>query len=305
MEFLDCVDFENHDGVKLSMLNDVVRNQFYDKILQEVQNQHCVDIGFGTGLLSMLALKHGAQSIIAYESDHNRYLLGCRAIKTLGLQNKITLLNQKYTHDCDHTATVIFTETVDENLWGEGIYNSFPRQPGIKFLPGKYFFELHAVSISTAFALNLFASFYKDLHFSPGIDIDTKFVSYINWLLAKKYRKTLDNQNEMPTGVMNISPVLSYTPWITTESCVGQYTIDANAPFDNILHKEFTVQLDNQPMLVVPRVGMQHNGHRLYLDMGHWRWPQNPVIVNCPDSQLVVKHDLTTGKISYNIKEKQ
>jgi predicted RNA methylase len=60
MDFLDRVDFENHDGVYLSMLNDVARNHFYDQILTEVRNQHCVEIGFGTGLLSMLALKHGA-----------------------------------------------------------------------------------------------------------------------------------------------------------------------------------------------------------------------------------------------------
>jgi hypothetical protein len=38
MDFLDCVDFENHDGVYLSMLNDVARNHFYDQILTENKN---------------------------------------------------------------------------------------------------------------------------------------------------------------------------------------------------------------------------------------------------------------------------
>jgi predicted RNA methylase len=96
MDFLDRVDFENHDGVYLSMLNDVARNQFYDQILTEVYDQHCVEIGFGTGLLSMLALKHGARSIVAYESDPDRYRLGCEVIKLLGLQDRITLINQRY-----------------------------------------------------------------------------------------------------------------------------------------------------------------------------------------------------------------
>jgi predicted RNA methylase len=57
MDFLDRVDFENHDGVYLSMLNDVARNQFYDQVLTQVRDHDCVEIGFGTGLLSMLALK--------------------------------------------------------------------------------------------------------------------------------------------------------------------------------------------------------------------------------------------------------
>ena len=42
-----------------------------------------LEIGFGTGFLSMLALKHGARSIVAYESDINRYQLGCEVIKIL------------------------------------------------------------------------------------------------------------------------------------------------------------------------------------------------------------------------------
>ena len=46
MDFLDRVDFENHDGVYLSMLNDVSRNQFYDQILTEVQNKDCVEIRY-------------------------------------------------------------------------------------------------------------------------------------------------------------------------------------------------------------------------------------------------------------------
>ena len=121
MDFLDCVDFENHNGVYLPMINDVARNQFYDSILHEVQDQDCIEIGFGTGFLSMLALKHGARSIVAYESDPERYQLGCEVIKILKLQDRITLLNQRYTHDCNHNATVIFTETVDDNIWGEGI----------------------------------------------------------------------------------------------------------------------------------------------------------------------------------------
>jgi len=302
MDFLNRVDFENHNGVYLPMINDVARNQFYDSILHEVQDQDCIEIGFGTGFLSMLALKHGARSIVAYESDPERYQLGCEVIKILKLQDRITLLNQRYTHDCNHNATVIFTETVDDNIWGEGIYNSFPKHPGKKFLPGQYFLKLHAVPISTAFAMSLM-QLHKKNYFAPGVDVDTKFVSYINLLLAKKYNNPVNAQLELPTGVINLSPEKSYAHWICDDTCVAQYVIDANAPFEDELTKEFSIDITNQPVLIVPRVGMRHNEHEIYLDVGHWTLPVYPVVANCPNSKLLVVHDLHTGKITYHLKE--
>jgi len=302
MNFLNCIDFQNHNGVYLPMINDVLRNQFYDQILTEVQDQDCIEIGFGTGFLSMLALKHGARSIVAYESDINRYQLGCEVIKILKLQDRITLINQRYTHDCEHPATVVFTETVDENLWGEGLYNSFPRLPGKKFLPGQYFLKLYAIPISTSVALSMTHT-HKENYFLPGVDVDSKFVSFINLLLTKKYNKSVEAGAKLPTGIINIPPQLTYTHWITDNACVGQYTIDANTPIENIQTKEFCVDIKDQPMLIVPRVGMQHNEHQLYLDVGHWKLPHYPVVINYPNSKLTFIHDLHTGKISYKIEE--
>lgn len=299
MNFLSNVDFEHHNGVFLPMLNDVARNQFYDRILPEVRDQDCVEIGFGTGFLSMLALKHGARSIVAYESDPVRYQLGCEVIKILKLQDRITLLNQRYTHDCKNNATVVFTETVDENLWGEGLYNSFPRQPGLRFLPGQYFVKLHVVTVSTAFAVNLTQCHEKN-HFAPGVDVDPKFVSYINLLLAKKYSKPVNVQTGVPKGVINLSPQWSYANWIADDTCLAQYTIDANAPFEDLLIKQFCIDTKDQPVLIVPRMGMRHNEHEIYLDTGHWKLPLYPVLVNCPNSKLTFTHDLHTGKITYD-----
>jgi predicted RNA methylase len=112
MDFLKRIDWNNHDGVNLGMINDFVRNQFYDRVISRyVQDQDCTDIGFGTGLLSMLALKHGARHIRAFESDTDRYQLGCEIIKQLGLHNRIELLNEQYDHYYQPTP-ITFTETV-------------------------------------------------------------------------------------------------------------------------------------------------------------------------------------------------
>ena len=111
MDFLNKIDWQNHDGVNFPMLNDFMRNQFYDRILSRyVQNQSCTDIGFGTGLLTMLALKHGAKHVRAFESDWNRYQLGCEIIRRLGLQSQIELINEKYHHDCTPTPITFMIE---------------------------------------------------------------------------------------------------------------------------------------------------------------------------------------------------
>jgi len=303
MEFLDRVDFENHNGVYLSMLNDVARNQFYDQVLTQVRDHDCVEIGFGTGLLSMLALKHGARSIVAYESDPDRYRLGCEVIRVLSLQDRITLINQRYDHTCKHDQTVVFTETVDDNIWGEGLYDSLPRQPGQQFLPGQYFFEIHAVPISADIANSLIQA-HEEHHFSPGVDIDSRFVSYVNLLLSKKYNKSIKPKASLPDGVTELAPMPTYIDWVTNNTYAGRYVVDANGAFVDNPVKELQVETFNQPVLIVPRAGMQHSSDRLYLDTGHWKPSANPAVINSPNSRVLVEHDLRTGKISYKIKEK-
>jgi hypothetical protein len=80
--------------------------------------------------------------------------------------------------------------------------------------------------------------------------------------------------------------------------------VDANGAFVDNPVKELQVETFNQPVLIVPRAGMQHGSDRLYLDTGHWKLPANPAVINAPNSRVIVEHDLRTGKISYNIKEK-
>lgn len=302
MDFLDRVDFENHDGVYLSMLNDVARNQFYDHVLTEVRDQHCVEIGFGTGLLSMLALKHGARSIVAYESDSDRYRLGREVIKVLKLQDRITLINQRYDHTCEHDQTVVFTETVDNNIWGEGLYNSLPRQTGKRFLPGQYFLEIYAIPVSTDIASSLIQA-HEQHQFSPGVDVDPRFVSYVNLLLSRRYKKPIKSKVGLPEGVTELTTMPTYIDWATNNTYAGRYVVDANAPFVDESGRQLRFDTTKQPVLIVPRAGMQHGSKRLYLDSGHWKPSANPAVINSPNSKVTVEHDFCTGKITYKIEE--
>jgi hypothetical protein len=324
MDFLQHIDFKNHDGVNLSMINDFMRNQFYDRVLENrVQGRRCIDIGFGTGLLSVLAIKHGAANIVAYESDVDRYELGCQMIDLLGLHDCITLLNQRYDHTMGlRNIDVVFTETVNGNLWWEGLYNSIPRTPGYQFLPGQYFLEIHAVGIPDAFAHGLIEYSEDSYKFAPGINIDEKFVSAVNLMITKKYHLPVRPKNKtvLKPGIVNFerqqSTVWGWIPYqraIAQGQCVANYVLDIenntvnNCPIDFDqktikLHID-TTQYQDQTVLVVPRAGMQHNNNKMYLDTGHWGPAEDPIILHKPNGNLVITHDLTNGKISYKLEE--
>jgi predicted RNA methylase len=106
------IDWQNDDGVNLPMICDFMRNQFYEDIIaNNVQGKTVLDVGFGTGLLSIIALKHGAKQVIAYERNKARYELGLDIIERCNLQDKIKLLNKKFRAPCisDHSIDVIVT----------------------------------------------------------------------------------------------------------------------------------------------------------------------------------------------------
>lgn len=304
-ELLSRIDWMNHDGVNLAMINDFVRNQFYDRILSEsVSGRDCVDIGFGTGLLSIMALKHGARHVVAFESDHNRFELGQEIINRLGLKNQIELIHARY----DHTRSlpgVIFTETVNGNLWNEGLWNSLPREPNPDFLPGCYFLEIWAVTVPQRFAQGLCRPASGRQEFNPAVDVPQPFVELINQLRGVEVTHDAD----LPQGLVTFERQ-QVTDWewvpymraIHAGSVVGKYTVSEWQP--NTEWFEICVDTrgwSGSTVLVVPRMGMAHGSHRIYLDTGHWGPGENPVLLVKPRHQLQVRHNVKSGVIEYEL----
>ena len=130
------------------MINDVSRNQFYDRMFQNTVNgKHCVDFGFGNGLLSILALKHGATHVSAFEMNPDRYELGKYIIKQLSLENQITLFNQKFDNQMIETKfDLLVHEVIGKDLWDENLYCSFNKK--IPMYPNIYTTDIYAVEIS-------------------------------------------------------------------------------------------------------------------------------------------------------------
>ena len=322
MSLIDQIDFANHDGVNRAMINDFMRNQFYDNIfVDRVQGQHCIDIGFGTGLLSMLAIKHGAESIVAYESDSARYELGQTIIKRLGLEQKIQLIHSRFDHtmlDQYPTVTVVFSETVNGNLWQEGLFNSLPRKRKINFLPGKYFLEIYACVVPDSFAQGLITP-HINTGFNPGVDIDLNFVDVVNKIGFPGNTIT----NTAPQAELNMLDPGVDTEWgwipylrlcVNNGQLVAGYYLDANdvsikfvdditVPVDfdqhNIQLVVNTTLWRNNSVILVPRVGMSHGDHCLMLDTGHWGPTLDPVILYRPTSDVKIDHSFYSGLITY------
>jgi len=309
MSFLSRIDWFNHDGVNLGMINDFMRNQFYDRILSRyVANQRCTDIGFGTGLLSMLALKHGADHVRAFEIDHDRYLLGREIIQRLGLDNKIELVNECYDNSY-RPSTVTFTETVDGNLWWEGLWNSLPRGHETVFLPGTYFLEMWAVEIPASFAKGLGVQEQTNRVFAPGVDVDPAFVQTVNELICETadcvYNPMiLDN---LTPGIMQfdrqVGTVWNWIPYMRAVQA-GSVVASYSATHWDEDKESFTLDVDtkdwrDKTVLIVPRLGMAQDNDRLYLDTGHWGPGESPIILSNPHTSLVVEHSVKTGLITY------
>jgi hypothetical protein len=308
MEFLKHIDWANHDGVNLGMINDFLRNQFYDRIIgRYVHDQYCTDIGFGTGLLSIMALKHGARHIRAFESDMNRYLLGCEIIKQLGLQDRIELINSRYTRDIEPTP-VTFTETVNGNLWWEGLWNSLPLDNSYVFLPGTYFLELWATPIPERFAQGLCRPAAETRVFDPAINIDSRFIELINcW----QGNVTPIAEVELPQGIVKF-PRQQETDWgwipymraARTGKVVASYNAQHWRPEQQ--NFELTVSTKDwkdQCLLIVPRMGMKQDNDVIYLDDGHWGPGEDPIVLVRPDQDLIVQHNVRNGIISYTLKD--
>jgi len=109
------------------MIFDKPRNQWYWELLKQSKNKVCVDVGFGTGILTLIALHHGAKHVYAYEKDPSTFELGKYIIEELGFSDRVTFVNENYTSK-DHRhldIELIFHEIIGRNIWKEGINDTF------------------------------------------------------------------------------------------------------------------------------------------------------------------------------------
>ncbi|XP_071439633.1 protein arginine N-methyltransferase 9-like [Hetaerina americana] len=111
------------------MLNDRLRNEaFREAIFKKVQQKfdNVLDIGTGTGILSMFAAKAGALNVHSCEISPTMYQIANDVIKSNDFAGKINLLNKSSYNvqipaDIPERVSLVVTETMDCGLLGEHV----------------------------------------------------------------------------------------------------------------------------------------------------------------------------------------
>ncbi|XP_055974911.1 protein arginine N-methyltransferase 9 [Sorex fumeus] len=114
------------------MLNDTRRNTVYNAAIRKAVGSGAssvLDIGAGTGILSMFAKNAGARSVYACELSKTMYELACDVIAANKMEAEIKLLHMKsldieIPKHIPERVSLVVTETVDAGLFGEGIVES-------------------------------------------------------------------------------------------------------------------------------------------------------------------------------------
>ena len=284
----------------MPMINDVVRNSFYKKILKDTKNKNCLEIGFGSGILSILAIEAGANYIIAYEEDLETYQLGLEIIESLGLQNKIELIGQRFKPDNIHNhknIDCIFTETINHTLFGEAILNAVSG-PLPEILPNIYFLEVYAVPINNNYAKRLINN-NKEVC-NPGVEITEKFSATINKILNKSEVQLTDGLHGIT--INNIYQVLDVCE-ISSTLPTKTYNVNINEP---IVQQgiDWNIKLKNGlNYLFIFRTGIKYKEYKLYTDVcDNWgTFAQYGLIINA-NNDFKIEQNFADGNFifSYN-----
>lgn len=125
----------------LDMLNDSWRNRAYRQAIDNIVTRPChvLDIGAGTGLLSMMAARamglydqtsgDSRGSVTACESYLPMMKLMRKVLRRNGLERKINVINKRSEElkvgvDIDARANILVSEILDSELLGEGLIPS-------------------------------------------------------------------------------------------------------------------------------------------------------------------------------------
>ena len=109
-----------------TMLNDHARNDAYEQaIAAAVRGRHVLEIGAGSGLLAMMAARHGAASVVACETSAPLAAAAHKIVARNGLADRVRIVAKKSMQlaigrDLAQRADVLIAEIFDVGLLGEG-----------------------------------------------------------------------------------------------------------------------------------------------------------------------------------------
>lgn len=127
------------------MLNDKQRNTAYKQaVCRAISQGHntVLDIGSGTGILSMFAVQGGAEEVYACEMSKTMYEMGHDVLKANKMETQVHTIHKKSTDmkvgdDIPKRVSLVVTETLDCGLLGEGILTTIEHAWTHLLLPSK------------------------------------------------------------------------------------------------------------------------------------------------------------------------
>lgn len=268
---LSQVDFLNQDGIEIYMINNHKRNLFYKTILNECKDEHCIDIGFGTGLLSFIALDNGAKSITAYEAANDTFLIGQHLITSLNLEDKITLINKQFcTDNEDVEGKVVFHEIVNSRLWGERLYGETIGHTNVNLIPREYIMRVNSFEFDTI--EQAFDQVLDYPTFSPGIkfkvDYKNNLQSVIDQWVQLKHFHELPNSDKLDKFRATAKTIANYNLTFTKQGKI--LNIDDKNGNRQIILNDLVANVDlciqsTKPQLIFCDFFMKHNEFVLHL----------------------------------------
>lgn len=180
---MDNKDFDNWfgpDGIFMPMLNDTGRNVFYDRaIALAVPGKTVVDIGTGTGILSILAAKAGAKKVYAVEQDEGRANYSKQMFAKTGLDNIIEVIHDDFLNT-NIPADIYVSETINTQIFGENILNlaEHARKHGGTFIPSRFEITAEVYRNHPIFVLCQARS--DAFEFQPDIAVDPAYETAVS-----------------------------------------------------------------------------------------------------------------------------
>lgn len=173
-------------GLWVPMINDHRRSQLYDNLLSNsVKHKTCADIGFGSGVMTLIALHYGAKHIYAYEPDPTTFDFGKEVICRMGYSDQVTFINDYY--DARYDTDIAIHEMIWRSFWGEGLYDIYKllKQSSTTLLPSSVKCEIITTTSK------------PQLYDTPQIDTGLSYLQKLNqvWdsILESSEYKCLNN----------------------------------------------------------------------------------------------------------------
>lgn len=173
-------DWFKQNGIFMPMINDTMRNVYYKRAIEQaVPGKVVCDIGTGTGFLSILAAKAGAEHVYSIEMDPGRAEFARNIINQVGLSDKIEVINENF-FDTDIRADVFVSETIGSDVFNEYIIDisQHALRHGGTFIPNKFNLWVEIYEDHPIFPIVMADS--TAFEFQPDIDIDPTFERLIN-----------------------------------------------------------------------------------------------------------------------------